>query len=119
MQSDPNWFYTKTKPELSKERERELNRQLDILHNLTYNSYMARRNRAQVTITYFRVCDDNQNKAYGIAGQCLNVTGVCRYVDPDITQTIRVDDVILAFEDILDIDSPGGTFSVTRSETSE
>ena len=107
------------KPELSRDQERELNRRLDILHNLTFNSFMARKNRVQVTVTYFRLCDDEQSEAYGKEGQCVTITGICRYVDPDISCTIRLDDLVLAFDNILDIESPGGVFSAPLGESED
>ena len=38
---------------LSSEDQEELDRRFNILHNLTYNSRMARANRVQVTATYY------------------------------------------------------------------
>ena len=76
------------KPELSREDERELNRRLEILQNMTWNSRIAKRNQIIVTATYYVPCKDRIHEAYGKRGQLRSITGVCRNVDPDITQTI-------------------------------
>ena len=99
------------RPELSCEDERELNRRLDILHNLTFNSRMARQNAVFVTVTRFVVCADQNHEAYGKRGQLHMVSGICRYVDPDVAKTIRIGGEIIAFKDILKIESPGDIFS--------
>lgn len=104
------------KPELSREDEQELSRRLEILHNLTYNSFMARQNRVNVTVTYFQKCADAQNEAYGLRGQLQTASGICWNVDPDIEHTIRIGEQIISFQDILKIDSPGSTFYTRRGE---
>ena len=97
--------------ELCNEDLDELNRRLDILHNLTYTGRMARANRVIVRITYFAPCEDKHHDAYAIRGQYRTVEGVCRNVDPDVSQTICVGNTRIAFADILRIESPGDIFS--------
>lgn len=104
------------KPELSREDERELNRQLDILRNLTFNSRLARENAVFVTVTRFVPCTDQEHEACGKRGQLQIVSGICRNVDPDITKTICIGGEVIAFRDILKIESPGDTFSTHRGE---
>lgn len=104
------------KPELSREDECELNRQLDILHNLTFNSRMARENAVFVIVTRFVPCEDQEHEACGKRGQLHTVSGICRNVDTDITKTICVGGEVIAFRDILKIESPGDTFSTHRGE---
>ena len=99
------------KIELCREDLDELNRQLDILHNLTYTGRMARANRVTVRVTYFVPCADKHHDAYAIRGQYRTVEGICRNVDPDATQTICVGNTRIAFADILRIECPGDMFS--------
>ena len=85
-----------------KEKE-ELNRRLSILHSLTFNSRMAKRNRIAVTVTYFVPCTDEHSFACGIRGQYVSVSGIVRKVDMDVTRTISVDQTPILFDDILSI----------------
>lgn len=88
-------------PELSREDERELNRRLEILQNMTWNSRMAKRNQVNVTATYYVPCKDRNHEAYGKRGQLRSITGVCRNVDPDITQTILINDQRIDFDNLI------------------
>ena len=54
--------------ELCQDDREELDRRLQILKNLTWNSHMARINRAYVTVTHYVVCSDKNNEAYGERG---------------------------------------------------
>ena len=96
--------------ELEEEDREELDRKLHILHNLTWNSRMARRNHVTVTVTCYVPCDDEQSESYGMKGRYLTVTGMCTNVDPDVYRTICVDRKTIDFEDILSIESPDGIF---------
>ena len=69
---------------LSPEDQEELDRRFGILHNLTYNSRMAR--------------------------QYKTVTGICWNVDAEVTKTILVDEMRIRMEDIRSIESPGDIF---------
>lgn len=102
------------KPELSRDDERELNRRLDILHSLTFNSRLARREAVSVTVTRFVPCTDEYHEAFGKRGHIIPVTGVCRSVDPDVEKTIRVGNEVIAFDDILKIESPSDIFKPQR-----
>lgn len=97
--------------ELQDEDREELNRRLGILHNLTWNGRMARQNRVFVSITYYEPCMDINSEAYGLKGQYRTVSGICRNVDPDITQTVTVDQKRISFENILKIENTAGIFS--------
>lgn len=99
--------------ELQDEERDELNRRLEILHNLTYNGRMARQNRVWISVTYYVPCMDVNSEAYGLRGQYCTLIGICRNVDPDITQTVTVDQVRISFEDILKIESKNDVFSKT------
>ena len=67
--------------ELLQEDSEELSRRLNVLHNLTFNSRMARANRVQVTVTYYEPCSDENSEAYGLRGQYKTITGICWNVD--------------------------------------
>ncbi len=51
--------------ELSPEDASELVRRLAILHDLTYNSRMAKANRVRISVTYYEPCSDENHDAYG------------------------------------------------------
>lgn len=113
MVSSKEVLYT-AKAELSAEDSAELSRRLDVLHNLTWNSRMARQNRVVVTATVFVPCADEHHAAFGTLGQYHTVRGVCLNVDPDVSRTIRIDDSIVAFENIMKIESEGDVFSLSE-----
>ena len=98
------------KPELGREKQRELNRRLNILHNLTFNSRMARQNHVVITVTYYSPCTDEQHEAFGKRGQLHTITGVCINVDPDVSQTILIGNQRIMFSDVLQIHSSGDIF---------
>ncbi len=96
--------------ELSREEERELNRRLEILHNLTFNSRMARINRPFVTVSYFVPCADPQHPAFGVLGRYESISGFCTKVDPDISQTLLVSGQRIPFDAIQKIESSSAIF---------
>ena len=98
------------KRELNEEDQAELNRRLNILHGLTYNSRMARENHVKVTVTYYVPCGDRENEAYGYRGQYEQMTGICRNVDAEVTHTIRIDDTRIGFADIRSIEAESDVF---------
>jgi hypothetical protein len=95
---------------MSPEDREELDRRLSILHNLTYNSRIARANRPQVAVTYYEPCSDVNSEAYASQGQYRTVTGICRNVDAEVTKTILVDEMRIPMEDILKIETSGDIF---------
>lgn len=70
-----------SKAELDADEEWELNRRLQILHELTANSKLARANAIDVAVEYYAVCTDMENDAYMEKGQYLTVTGRVVNVD--------------------------------------
>lgn len=104
-----NEIYT-DKAGLSPEDQEELDRRFSILHNLTFNSRMARTNKVLVTVTYYEACSDVNSEAYGSQGQYKTITGICLNVDAEVTKTILVDGMRIPMEDILKIESPGDIF---------
>ena len=104
-----NELYTE-KAVMSPEDREELDRRLSILHNLTFNSRMARANRVQVSVTYYEPCSDINSEAYGSQGQYKTITGICWNVDAEVTNTILVDGIRIPLEDIRQIESSGELF---------
>ena len=79
--------------ELSDEDKAKLDHQLNVLHNLTYNSRLARQNLVTVTVTYFEPCYDPNSEAYGIKGLYQTVTGICWKVDVEVAKEIIVNKI--------------------------
>ena len=98
--------------ELNPEDSEELDRRLFILHNLTYNSRMARANRVQVSVTYYQPCQDQEHDAYGMRGQYQTINGICWNVDAEVNRTITVDRMKLSLDDVIRIDAPGDVFKI-------
>ena len=96
--------------ELMPEDAEELSRRLSILHNLTFNSRMARANRVQVLVTYYEPCSDKDNDAYGVKGRYKTITGICWNVDNEVHHTILVDKMKLSLEDVIRIESTEDIF---------
>ena len=90
--------------ELAEEDMEKLDRKLTILHNLTYNSRMARANQVKVTVTYYEPCSDRNSEAYGIMGQYRTVSGICRNVDTEVSRTIQVGEKKIALDDVVKIE---------------
>ena len=99
------------KIELSCEDETELNRRLDLLHTLTYNSRLARQNQVRISVTAFVPCKDTHHPAYGTLGQYQTITGTCRYVDPYVNRVLRVDNSTIPFDSICAVESPDHIFA--------
>ena len=55
----------------------ELNRRLQILRTLTYNSKLARVNQVKVTVRYYTPCTDHNRFAWQMLGQYVTATGIC------------------------------------------
>ncbi len=102
--------------ELSPEDAEELARRLSILHNLTFNSRMARANRVQVSVTYYEPCTDEDHDAYGIKGRYKTITGICWNVDTEEHHTILIDRMRIPLEDVLRVESTGDVFRRQRED---
>ena len=98
--------------ELNPEDTEELDRRLLILHNLTYNSRMARANQVQVSVTYYQPCLDKEHDAYGLRGQYQTISGICWNVDAEVSRTITVDRMRLSLEDVIRIEAPDDVFKI-------
>ncbi|MBQ8086257.1 MAG: hypothetical protein IJ232_09155 [Lachnospiraceae bacterium] len=89
------------KKELNEDEMRELNIQLNTLHNLTANSKLARENNIHAEITYFVPCMDIENENYLVKGSYVTVSGIVKKVDPIINKIIIIEDIKILIEDIL------------------
>ena len=98
--SEKNTVYT-DKIILDESEKEELNRRLTILHNLTYNSRMAKANRIIVTVKYYVPCTDEHSFSCGIRGQYITETGIVWKVDMEVSQTITVGRKSIPFGDIV------------------
>ena len=88
---------------LDEEVTDEIAQQLEVLHGLTINSRIARKNHVVVSVTYFIPCSDKNHEAYGYYGQYVTVSGVCKKVDDTITHTITVGGLVISLDDIYKI----------------
>lgn len=100
--------------ELDADAEAELSGKLKILHNLTWNGRMARANHVMVSLKYFVPCQDENNFAFGNAGQYETVTGMVLRVDTEVRKEITIQTEttkkVIGFEDILEITSESDVF---------
>lgn len=67
--------------ELDESQQEELNRRYNLLHGLTANSRLARKNKPEVIVTHFIPCLDADHAAFGHRGQYVTTTGICQKVD--------------------------------------
>ena len=102
------------KVELCEDDAAELNRRLDILHNLTWNGRMARQNRVVVTVTYFVPCDDMNHDAYLIgAGSYETVTGMVLSADMNILRLkTESGEAHISFDGILKVTCKNNIFEL-------
>ena len=98
------------KIELIPEDVEELSRRLEILHNLTCNSRMARANRVQVSVTYYETCSDENSEAYGVKGLYKTINGICWNVDAEAEQTIIINQIKLPLKNVLKIEADQDIF---------
>lgn len=81
----------------------ELNRRLQILRALSYNSKLARANQVKVSIRYYTPCTDRNRFAWQMLGQYVTVTGICWKVDPEETGVIKIDEAAIPLADVVEI----------------
>lgn len=85
----------------------ELNATLNLFYHLTRNSRQARQNQISARVSYFVVCSDINNDAYGRLGLYCTETGIVWRVDPH-EQMLQIGNKRIAFEDIRDIRTMAG-----------
>lgn len=81
----------------------ELNRRLQILRALTYNSKMARANQVKVNVRYYKPCADHNRFAWQMLGQYVTVAGICWKVDPEEAGVIKIDEAAIPLADVAEI----------------
>ena len=94
--------------EISEDDQKILNNRLNILHDLTINSRVARMNKLQVSVTYYVPCTDINHSAFGYRGQYETVSGTCRSVN---IHSIIIDDTIIPLMDVVNIESGQDIFN--------
>ena len=87
---------------LAEEERAELARRLEILRGLTRGGASAR-----VAVTYFVPCMDENSFSYGIRGRYATVSGVCRRVDCEASETITIDATAIPLSDVVGIEADG------------
>ena len=98
--------------ELCGEDLAELDRRLNILRNLTWNSRMARANRVIVRVKYFVPCADKNHFAFQrAAGKYETAAGMVLRVNPEtISLQTEIGARCISFSDIQEIKSKSGVF---------
>ena len=81
----------------------ELNRRLQILRSLTYNSKLPRANQVKVSVRYYKPCTDHNRFAWQMLGQYVTATGICWKVDPEETGYIKIDEAAIPLADVAEI----------------
>ena len=81
----------------------ELNRRLQILQGLTYNSKSARSNRVIVSVRYYIPCTDHNRFAWQMLGQYVIITGICWKVEPGEKGFIKIDEAVIPLADVVEI----------------
>ncbi len=81
----------------------ELNRRLQILRTLTYNSKLARANQVKVNVRYYTPCTDHNRFAWQMLGKYVTATGICWKVDPEETGMITIDEAAIPLADVTEI----------------
>ena len=81
----------------------DLGDKIRLLCELTATRKLALENNVQISVTYFEPCSDANSEAYETGGKYLTVTGTCMLIDPDVSQTILVDEMLISFGDIIQI----------------
>ncbi len=94
----------------------ETDRRLAVLSGLVRNSREAAANRVEISVTYFRICDNENDLAFGIKGRYLTARGICRRIDRETGQYIQVDDRKIPLDDVIGIESESGIFGNTGEE---
>ena len=89
---------------LSNDERNELNRRLNILHDLTFNGRTARENKPVATVTYYVTCDDRNSEAYGMLGSYSTVMDIVWNVDT-VGKSLRIGKTDIRFRDICSIEA--------------
>ena len=100
------------KVELCDVIQMELDRRLNILHNLTWNSRMAKANRVMVSVVFFVPCADENHFAFRMsAGKYETVEGMVHRVGTNsLCLSTESGERNIRFDDIRDIRSKAHIF---------
>ncbi len=91
--------------EMGEDARTNLNHMISVLHDLTWNSRMARANHVIVSVTFFALCTDRNNSAFYLGkGKYETVTGMVLSAEENVL-LLKTDSGKrrISFEDILEI----------------
>ena len=88
----------------------ETDRRLAVLSELVRNSRAAAENRVEISVTYFKLCDNEDDLAFGQKGRYMTVRGICRRIDRETGQFIQVDGRKIPLDDVIGIEAESGIF---------
>ena len=89
--------------QLEEYEKNRLDNQFRILQTLTRNGKVARANKIVVSVTYYIPCMDENNFSFLKMGGYVTETGICWKVDPDITRTMKVGEIEIPLDDIVEV----------------
>ncbi len=90
-----------SKVELSEEDQARLDRTLHDLCELMRDTH--HRQSVVVSVRWYVPCSDENHEAYGRYGKYQTLTGTLRKIDPVLQKTLRVDETVIEFADISEI----------------
>jgi len=88
---------------LSEDEYEKLDHNLHILKEMIRNARVAGQKLPEVSVTYYRPCQDVDSEAYGSMGTYGTITGICRKVDTEELDIIRIDREDIRIRDITEI----------------
>ena len=88
---------------LSEDELESLDQKIRILKAKVPNARAVREDPVRVSVTCYMPCNDVDSEAYGYMGTYETITGICRYIDTDILDIIRVDQNDIRIPDITQI----------------
>ena len=89
--------------QLEEYEKNRLDNRFRILQTLTRNGKVARTNKIVVSVTYYIPCVDENNFSFLKMGRYVTETGICWKVDPDITRTMKVGEIEIPLDEVIDI----------------
>lgn len=89
--------------ELDEDEQQTLNNTLSVLHNFTFNSRMARKNRVSVSVKFY----DDESQCY------IDAVGTVMAVD-EVRHVLKLDTGEISFEDLAEVRITGGDDNVLQ-----
>lgn len=91
------------KRELNEEEQEALNRALSLLRERTRSLRAAREHPVTAAVLRYVPCADENHEAYGCRGSYETVTGTVWKVDPVLSKTLLIGDLVIELADIAGI----------------